>query len=324
MKKVNFTLFLAALIGTGLTLRAQSPEGSTGWETLQPGEPLVVDEDFQGFPFFHVDQNPDQGNSDNLDPEHPGYKNDTTFVIATGSTDTIFYNFYQCAFAPNWIAAYAYTDSVTTGTSTMTAQVTRGFVEISREYASHLTVAGYYIIDLRSLDFVEVVQYAHSSCGGNKRGFTLAKSTDDGVTWDTVRYQSGNISTSLPQPNTYNCQNSAYGMRWEDGIYDFNVMLKFTDGNGQAVRIHDLKIYGDVAHPGGIKGVRDTEIGITCINRVIRLSEKSGLGIYDLKGSLLRRADNVETYSVQDLPEGVYIIRAKTDKKITTRKISIR
>jgi len=327
MKRKIFTLLIAALFATGLNLYAQSsPEGSTGWETLQPGEPLLLEEDFQGFSFLHFDSHPNEGSSSNEDPLNLGYREDSTsYVIATGSKDTIFYNFYQCAFAPNWEAAYAYRDSADNALDDqMTPQVTRGFVEISREYSSTFTVNGSFTIDLRQLEFVEVVQYSHSSCGGNKRGYTLEVSTDNGEVWDTLRMQTGNITTSRPQPNSFDCQNSGYAMRWEDGIWNFNVMLRFTQSSGQAPRIHDLKVYGTPSTVSSIENYEKSEIGIVCINKIISLSETSDIGIYDLGGALLRRADMVNTYSVSDLPEGLYIVRAKTNTRTTTRKILLK
>jgi hypothetical protein len=315
MKKVIFTTLLLLFFGACLTLLAQSPEGSTGWETLMPGEPLVLEDDFTGFPFFHSDTDPDQGNS-------ATYKDTTAFRRCVGSIDTVFYEFYQCAFAPNWIAAYAYQDSVTDAAPCdPTPQVSRGFVEISREREQDLTVNGHFIIDLRQLEYVDAVQYSHSSCGGNKRGFTLAKSTDDGETWDTIRMQTGNTSTSLPQPNSFNVQNSACGMRWEDGVWDINVMLRFTQAGGQAVRIQDLKIYGTADPAVGIKDYINEKIKITWHNRIIRLSEVADVSIYNMNGALVKKADRVETLSTSDLPAGMYIVKARTDAKITTVKI---
>ena len=349
MKREIFTLLTVALIGASMSLNAQNPESTgTGWETLMPGEPLVLEEDFSGFEFLHSDSIPDAGNSsNNADWTEMGHRDDSTsFVIAMGSKDTIFYDFYHCAFAPNWIAAYAFDDSLTGGTSTMTPGMSRGFVEISREWGSpHFTVSGHLILDLRQLSFVEVVQYSHSSCGGTKRGFTMSMSTDDGVTWDTVRLHCDGYSYSDFDEliEHYNCQKSAHGMMWEDGIYNSNVMLRWTqDARGQAVRLHDLLVFGTITNPSSVEAVYDTEIEINCRHRIIMLSEVADIGIYDLKGSLLKRADNVQNYAVRDIPDcivlhivcthyavrdipdGVYIVRAKTSDKITTRRILIK
>jgi hypothetical protein len=316
MKKLIFTFLLAGFAGVVINLYSQSPEGSTGWEDLMPGEPLVLEDNFQDFPFFHSDSTSDMGASSI-------YKDTTAFRRCIGSIDTVFYEFTQCAFAPSWIAAYAYQDSVTPpAPCDPTPQITRGFVEISRE-AVEDTVIGHFIIDLRQLEFVEAVQWSHSSCGGNKRGFTLAKSLDDGETWDTVRYQHAYPNVAIPQPNSFNCQNSACGMRWEDGIWESNVMLRFTQAYGQAVRIQDLKVYG-TAHPStGINDYIKNEIKISWHNGIIRLSEVADVVVYNMNGTLVIKADQVETLSTSDLTAGMYIVKARTAAKIATTKIVI-
>jgi hypothetical protein len=256
-----------------------------------------------------------------------GYRDDSTsFVIATGSKDTLFYDFYHCAFAPNWISAYAY-DPEKEGD--MPAGMSPGFVEISRKWFRdpHWSDSGHFVLDLRQLAFVEVVQYSHSSCGGKKRGFTLSMSLDDGNTWDTIRlhWDSYSYSDFDDQFEHYNCEKSGYGMLWEDGIYQSNVMLRWTqDPLPQAVRLHDVKIYGTITTPASVEAVYDTEIDIECRHRIIMLSEVADIGIYNLAGSLLKRADNVQNYAVRDIPDGVYIVRAKTSDKITTRKIMVK
>lgn len=329
MKRRNFTLLIVVLIATGLNLNAQtSPEGSTGWDNLLPVEQLLLDMNFQEYPFFHADSNPDQGNSTYANPEGVGYMDTKDFRTIYASTDSIFLDFYQCAFAPEWIAAYAYKDSVD-----MPAGITPGFVEISREYESHLTVNGHLIIDCRQLSFIEVVQYSHSSCGGNKRGFTFSAGNydpvGDSIVWDTIRAQGSNYGDDNigELAASFNCQLSAFGMRWEDGIWDSYDYLRFTKpfGFSQAVRLHDLRIYGLPEHSTiGISDIHVKEIGIECYNKTIRLSETADIGIYDLSGKLLRRADNITTYNVNDLPEGLYIVRAKTDSQTTTNKVLIK
>ena len=327
MKRRIFTLFSVAFIIGGINLFAQgSPEGSTGWETLMPSEQLILNENFQGYPFFHTDSNPDQGNSTFIDPKGVGYMDTAHFVLVPGSLDTIFLDYYQCAFAPDWLAAWAYADSVD-----MPAGMTPGFVEISREYERHLTVNGHFIIDLRQMDFVEIVQWGHSSCGGKRRGFTLEIIEIDGTDTtvvDTLRAQTEPVNASMGDNATnYTCELSAYGMRWEDGVWDSDILLRFTKSIEfpQAVRIHDLKIYGT---PGrstiGLTDVHAREIGIVCTNKVIRLSETANIGIYSLSGTLLKQADGVDHYVVTDLPDGVYIVRARTESQTTTNRVLIK
>jgi hypothetical protein len=327
MKRQILTLMLVTLAGTALL--AQDPAWGTGWTTLQPGSPLLLEEDFTGFPFVHSDSDPNQGNSDNLDPEHPGYKDTLVFRQAIGSIDTIFYEFYQCAFAPNWMPAYWYRDSVDGLTPPTPPEVSRGFVEISREYESWATIDGYFIIDLSQVEFIEAIRYTHSSTGGNKRGFTLAMSKDYGETWDTIRMQTVSLNLNRPQPNPYTCQNSAYGMLWEDGLYvgslispGDSVLLRFTkDYNGQTVRLHDLKIYGDRETNIGINDRVASPIRISAYDGFIRLSEPADIRVFDINGRLMRQANRVESLYIRDLPSGVYIIKARTDTQLCTGKI---
>ena len=326
MKRRIFTLFSMALIAAGLCLFAQSPEGSTGWDNLQPAEQLVLDMNFQEYPFFHSDENPDQGNSTYTEPEGVGYMDTAHFVLVPGSSDTIFLDYYQCAFAPDWLAAWAYADTVD-----MPAGMTPGFVEISRYYEKHSTVNGHFIIDLRQMEFVEVVQWSHSSCGGKRRGFTLEiiriNGTDTTVV-DTLRAQAEPASISIGDNATnFDCLLSAYGMRWEDGVWDSDILLRFTKSMNylQAVRLHDLRVYGIPKNSNtSVNNIQASEIGIICTGRVIRLSETADIGIYSLSGALLKRADRVDHYAVTDLPDGMYIVRARTESQTTTNRILIK
>ena len=325
MKRKNFTAIFFGLLISGFTRLVIGQSYGTGWGITPPGEPLIIQDNFTDFPFLHADSNPDQGNSDNLDPENPGYKDTTAFRVCINSSDTIFYDFYQCAFAPNWQPAYGYRDSLAELTPPVPPEVSRGFVEVARYYESHATDSGYFIIDLRQVQYLEVIQYTHSSCGGNKRGFTLRKSIDDGVTWDTVRYQRGGFTDNYPESaNAWNCQESAYGMVWEDALYlyESNVMLKFSHAVGQAVRIHDFKAYGWVEPETGINDNDiKQEVSIYCSDKTMILSEPADIVIFNMNGVLVKKAKDVETVSTADLPEGMYVVKARTDRGITTKKI---
>ena len=135
MKKVIFTTFLSAFLGVGVIIYAQSPEGSTGWETLMPGEPLVLEDDFRDFPHFHSQLNTDDSNSRNTETTF-GLKDTTASRVCIASIDTIKYEFYQCAFAPNWQTAYGYTDSVENNPS----QATPGVQEDSWKSAGNMNL----------------------------------------------------------------------------------------------------------------------------------------------------------------------------------------
>lgn len=337
MKKVAAFLFCLLLTGSA-NLFAQTLDSGTGmtWgDTFPPGEPLVLNENFQGFSFFHSDSNPDQGNSNNLYDTSSGeiiygYKNDTTEVPIIGSSSgKIKYYFYQCAFAPNWKAAWAYRDSVDN-----TANVSNGFVEVSRTYASDPpTIHGYFIVDLRALDFVEVMQWSHSSCGGNKRGVMVEFSIDNGDSWDTLRYQPGvaystsfskDITTGAKTPNGYRCDPSAYGMTWEDGIYASNVMLRFEECGGQVPRIHDLKIFGDYIPPTATKKVQSDELKIYSYNKKIRISQEADVAVYNIDGVMVKSSPKASEVPMDDMPAGIYLVKVQNGVHVQTSKVLIK
>ncbi len=300
MKKRIFTsaLALSMLCSLGLSgLQAQTLNTGTGtgWDVIfQPGSPLLINENFQSYEFFHTDENADQGNSDNTLDETTmlpvaGYKTMSVELTLGSSHYTAPISFEECAFAPEWPAAYAYSDALAANDlenseNYNTGGVSNGFVEISREaiaMGGNLpTTRGYLVVDLRKIDFVEGIQYAHSSCGGNKRGITVEFSLDDGASWDTLRYQPGGAAWNggftydfFTQERTYNgyrCDPSAYGMLWEDPIYESNVMLRFLEGGGQTIRMHDLKVYGDL--PTSVKKIKENTIKIWTQDNFARLS----------------------------------------------------
>ncbi len=330
---IPFVLFIL-LLGPGMAMAQLNTGTGVAWGELAPVEPLALDEDFQGFEFFHSDETPDMGNSDNAYDGNGGiiygYKNDTTYVpVLNGPGLEIGYYFDQCAFAPEWKAAYAFRDEADN-----TENVSNGFVEISRDFGSDPpTVRGYFTVDLRDLDFVEVIQWSHSSTGGNKRGVQCDISLDDGITWDTLRYQPGNAwsesftkdpTTGIKTPNGYRCDPSAYGMTWEDGVYASNVMLRFLEAGGQTARIHDLKVYGTFTPIVGVNDVFDNDLAINQVNRLITVSEFADIAVFYPDGRLVKSVHNVEQVELNDLPNGIYIIRAYADQKVKAAKVFLR
>lgn len=337
MKSRVLSFILPALLSGSYALFAQ--DGGTGivWGTSFPSEPLVLNEKFTGFPHFHSQKNTNDSNSRNTaDAEGNitawGYKNDSVAVPITGSKNgKINYKFYQCAFAPNWQTAWGYRDSLppTSNPNLMTANVSRGFTEISRLYTSHYTVDGYFQIDLRALEFVEVVQYSHSSCGGLRRGLKLEFSLNDGKTWDTLRYQPGDawaksftkdVTTLQKTSNTFNCSPSAYGMTWEEGIYASNVMLRFGIANNQALRIHDLKVYGTVGATSASK-VKNEELRIYQVRRNVHFSKTADVAVYNISGTMIRMARQTNQISLTGLPSGMYLIKGQSGHLQKTSKI---
>ncbi|OQB81256.1 MAG: hypothetical protein BWX87_00780 [Bacteroidetes bacterium ADurb.Bin123] len=314
---------------------AQDMGTGVPWGGLSPSEPLLLIENFQGFTFFHSDSTADMGNSNNSydnDGETViyGYKNDSVEVPILGSANgKITYLFKQCAFAPTWKTAYAFKNSVEN-----TPNVSNGFVEISRNYSSDPpTIQGEFVVDLRQIEFVEVIQWTHSSCGGNKRGVMLEFSVDDGTTWDTLRYQPAqsayassftkDVETREKTFNDIYCDPSAYGMTWEDGIWAGNVMLRFGVCNGQVPRIHDIKIYGTYSPPSAVQQVGQPQLGIRCFDRKIRISEPADVEVYSIAGTLVRKAANATMVHMGDLPDGIYLVTAIAGPLMQTKKVII-
>jgi len=336
MKEKIFTLCFCVLLGIGSASAQLNTGTGTGWGVdLFPVEPLILNDNFQGFEFFHSDSTADMGNSNNtLDPVTQeviyGYTTFTSKVPVIGTSDSaIIYDFYQCAFAPEWQTAYAFKEE-----GENTPNVSNGFVEVSRTYGSSPpTVHGHFIVDLRAIDYVEIIQWSHSSCGGNKRGVMLEFSVDDGETWDTLRYQPAgaaytgsftkDVFSGEKTGNGYRCDPSAYGMLWEDAIYSENIMLRFGEAGGQVPRIHDLKVYGTYTSTSA-KQLNSDDLKIYSYNKIIRISEYSDVEVFNITGKLVKMAQQVNYVAMDDLPQGIYIVKVKADLKIKTSKVLIK
>jgi|GEM_PF-237801 len=350
MKKF-FTLIIGLIIIAAYSVNAQvSLNTGTGvpWGSLAPSEQLLLNEDFTGFEFFHSDENPNDGNSDNMFDNDGttiiyGYKNDTVEVPILGAeSGKITYTFHQAAFAPEWASAYGYRDAkaaedLENSENYNTNNVSNGFVELSRFdtiYSTIPTAHGYLEVDLRELDFVEVIQWSHSSTGGSKRGVMCKFSLDDGITWDTLRYQPGENGTGWASsftkdpytlektPNGYRCDPSGNGMTWEDGIYAENVMLRFGEAGGQTPRIHDLLVYGTYTATSASVIEKDG-LKIYAANRRIHISEQAKVVVYNISGALVRQANYTREVPMNDMPNGIYLVKAQTDKQIRTAKVVI-
>jgi len=334
MKEKIFTLIITLIAGFGLSATAQVNTGTgVPWGSeFFPSSNIVLNEDFQGFEFFHSDSTSDMGNSNNTYASDGttivyGYKNDTVEVPIIGSESRkITYTFQQCAFAPEWRPAYAFRDD-----GGQTPNVSNGFVEVSRDYASDPpTVLGFFDVDLSELEYVDGIQWTHSSCGGNKRGVLLLYSIDDGASWDTLRFQGSNgatgftkdITTGTVTQNMYNCQPSAYGMTWEEGIYyEGSLKLRFSISDGQVPRIHDLIVYGDIPTSANITEIGDLKIYSG--NRKIRISEPADVAVYSVSGNLVKKALNTNIVQMNEVPTGIYLVKANSRGKTAVTKVVI-
>ncbi len=338
MKERIITLFVFIVFVCGFKAYSQDDGIGTGWGNLFPSEPLVLNENFMGFSFFHTDNNPDSGNSENsIDPVSGdvifGYKEDSLEIPFLGSQfSKAKYVFKQCAFAPEWSSAYAYKNA-----SENTQNVSDGFVEISREdnvYSSVPTIRGYMILDLRQLEYVEIIQWTHSSTGGRKRGVMLEISLDDGNTWDTLRYQPGeNFMASFTKDfsfgepvktfNEYRCEPSGYGMVWEDGIWTDNVMLRFREAGGQTPRIHDIKVHGTLKVQTAIGDKILNDFKVFSYGKSIRVSKLANIDVYNLSGKKVLSAQHTNYLQLDNVREGIYFVRAKVNDVIKTSKVLI-
>jgi hypothetical protein len=337
MKKYLPILVMVFTLFMNINVFSQDITSGTGWGELVPSESLVIDENFQGFEFFHSDENPDQGNSQHQMDESTAeiiynYKDFDTTIVDEQSNLEYTYQFYQCAFAPDWSTSYAYQNETEN-----TENVSDGFVEISREdeiYSQIPTERGYFTVDLTNLESVEIIRYTHSSTGGHSRGVMTEFSTDGGESWDTLRYQPGgglyaesftkDLFSGEKTHNNYRCDPSAYGMVWEDAIYwsygDF--MIRFRECGGQTPRIHDLKVFGTVASGTSVEHLADA-IDIWVDGDYIRLSEAADLKVFSVNGTLVKSSGSTKSFRINDLVKGVYIIQASNNAKRKVEKIVI-
>lgn len=342
--RTNFYSFLAIILVFGyVNALAQDIGTGVDWTETAPSEPLLIDENFQGFQLFHSDENTDQGNSQHaLDSDGVtiiwGYKEmESQVPILNGGGGTIGYSFYQCAFSPDWMAAWAYRDLTNIGSGTNTDNVSNGFVEISRfdtVYSAINQVRGTFTVDLRSIEYVEMIQWTHSSTGGKRRGVLCEFSVDDGATWDTLRYQPGeawatsftkDVFTGEKTANVYKCEPSAYGMTWADGIYSENIMLRFSSTGTptvQTARIHDLKVYGTYTNTPVLDITTDA-INMYSTNKQIYLSETANIEVYNLSGVLVNAAQSVNQISMNSHSNGIYFVKTYTGDKVQTAKLLI-
>ncbi len=346
MKTRSFTSILTLALALGFSqfsAQAQLSTGTgTGWDGLQPSSSLLIDENFQGYEFFHTDENTDEGNSDNSIDETTfefisGYKCDTTEYTLLESDQAVTFIFDSCAFAPEWYTAWGYRDALSADDLDnillyQTENVSKGFVEVSRDAPYGVgSFRGYFIVDLRDLEYVEAIQYSHSSTGGNKRGIQVDFSLDDGATWDTLRYQPGNtwsesftkdIYTGVKTSNGYRCDPSAYGMLWEDAIYESGIMLRFLECGGQTIRLHDFKVYGDLKDPkSAVKDVKENTIKVYSHNGIARLSEEANVNVYNLSGVQVKSLQNTSSVSLKEFPRGLYIFKMETRGVTETTKV---
>ncbi|MFC0877331.1 T9SS type A sorting domain-containing protein [Saccharicrinis sp. FJH2] len=337
MRKRIFTFIAIATLGCGLGLYAQDTGTGTGWETLNPGSPKVLDEDFSGFDFYGnwdlmanrtTDSKPvtDDETLETIPANISGSKT----VKYLNSDLEVIYTWDSCAFAPQWgVAASMESDGTPIEPDPTTPGVSDGFVEIAR--LGYGNKRGEFYIDLRAMEFVEAIQYSHSSCGGQRRGFMVLFSLDDGANWDTLRYQPGDAAwassftkdpfTLEKTESTFNCTPSAKGMLWEDAIYAENVMLQIrpADPVQQAVRIHDFKVYGDL--PSANQNIQNDLIKVFSYKNTVKLNKVADIEIFKLNGQLVKSEKQTNLVTLDDAPSGIYLVKVQSGNYIKTSKL---
>ncbi len=184
---------------------------------------------------------------------------------------------------------------------------------------------------------LERVQYTTSSYG-KKRGFNLeiGYEYDGTIYWDTVRYMTGNLNTTRPdavasEVDGYIFDESNRGWVFEEKFnpaFTTNVYLRFRPTapleNRQIVRIHDLKIYGEMSQEDAtpVAKVEDNYNLIMGTNGYYQSTEPVDVSVYNLSGSIVKQFTNTTTYNITDLTSGIYIIRAVTTSgKMVVRKV---
>lgn len=318
----NFTkivmLAAAGLFSIGGVL-AQGTQGKgVGWgSTGEVGnEPLIVNENFQNWEKTHSVATQEIITAGGSAGVSSTWVDKTVYVPAvTDENVKIAIDLISCAVAPDFHSQYYYNDDMQDFPKDL---VSKGFVELGRtNYPPVAPSMGEFII--RNLEYVEGLQYSYTSSGGNKRGFELFMSVDDGATWTSIRHETGNFNTST---SGIDVQASGYGLRFEDAVYESNVSFKFTVSsiNPQIVRLHDLKIYGSAGTGNSIELESGASFKIKNTKQEISLTANADVEIYSTTGTLVKAAQNATNLNITDLPSGVYVVKAVSVEGISLNK----
>jgi len=189
---------------------------------------------------------------------------------------------------------------------------------------------------------LERIQYAVSSYGG-KRGFHLElgrEQSDGSVIWDTIRYVTGNINTTLPlsvkeELTNKDMTETNRGTTWQEVFTprrtkDVYIRFRPVTQNKQIVRLHDLKIYGvAVDSDGGPNPNNPTSIGsVTADSFKIYgnrdkyiVTKEANVKVYNLSGHIVRSLDNTSDIDLSGLTQGVYIIKAVSADGTITKQV---
>jgi hypothetical protein len=190
---------------------------------------------------------------------------------------------------------------------------------------------------------LDLLQYTVSNFG-NRRGFRLEYSIDQGQTWVLIRNERGNsVSDTINSTSLESLTNSPKGTVWEDQISLDDAMIRFTRSsvNSQIFRLHDLRIYGiglfedmnDAAFEtnSGIawsdwmstEQARHENMSIKYSNGILNYSDIPVWSrVMNLYGKTLRSYSDEQVINLTDLVEGVYMVQVcGKDGKTLTEKI---
>ena len=190
---------------------------------------------------------------------------------------------------------------------------------------------------------LERVQYT-TSAYGKKRGFNLEIGYDMGdgtIFWgDTLRYIPGaTLSTMIPreefssvdQPAFFEASNRGWVFeeKFDPETYQ-NVYLRWRptnpSQNRQIVRLHDIKIYGEINQDDVVTAVSDVttanELKITRVNKTFHVSQPAKVDVYNIAGVLMFQSERTSNVNMSNFKSGIYIFKAQSEKgNILTQKI---
>jgi hypothetical protein len=354
MKKTITKITFTALIFLGSMGFANAGNSNTSWPTPYPIWELILSENFQDWPSTRTySSDPLKCNDNNRATQY----NWTDMRIKRPAGNTQYYaNIYlhNCELEP-------FCD---TQSGTYFAIDTTVYPRAARDHIGPsnpgVSVGNIMVLDTTTINsvpystgwvvvgqmmHVDLIQYTISDFG-NKRGFRLEYSKDQGKTWTMIRNERGNsVTDSINSTSLESLDNSPKGTVWEDQISLDDAMLRFTKAkaNPQLFRVHDLRIYGvalfedmnDAAFEtnsgitwGAWMGVANAEtekISIKFSNGIINFSEIPAWSrVTNLFGQTVRSFENQQVVNITDLSKGIYIVQVcGADGKTKTAKISI-
>ncbi|MDL2241445.1 DUF6383 domain-containing protein [Bacteroidales bacterium OttesenSCG-928-L03] len=350
MKKITllFVMMVFALIVkaqdevTNPYLAADTLTTETGWgwktTTLASDQTLMINENFQNWPQNHSKDAKTWDTQGRCDAANYTTWNQE-ITLGDGTKDKI--ALFKCASAPEGLSQNKLEFSSCEGMDPCIYKggaenyskgqlanpeigdpLSVGFLEISRSSSNGTAPAAHGTFTLPAIKGAQIVQYAYSSLGGSKRGLTVQRSVDNGVTWTDVRN---------PSTNAYNCSErkdkevaldqltnpyisgyfcSGAGVYIEDVVGDGTetVMVRFTVNNNQDLRLHDLKL---ITKKGGASTPEINESSTKVIGQTgqIEISNAQGMiTVYNVTGQKIATLLPSQASQVVSVLPGAYLV----------------